>query len=347
MLGPHLDARGARLPSGPRRRSFPTGRELDGEVDVVVEGAHDHARRPGRRRRARAHAERPRARRRGRGRAAPPRPRRPARAPARAGPGVQGGHRERPRRRRRRRLHRRLRDAEHAPGQRHARRHRDARRARRARSAARACTRSAPSPSARRARRSPRWPTSRTPAPSRSRDDGRCVTSQRRHAPRARVRAARSTCRSSSTPRTTRSPRARRCTRAPSRTRLGLRGWPRVAEDIIVARDVHPRRVRRGARYHVAHVSTLGAVRIVREAKSRGIAVTAEVTPHHLAAHRRSRCIGYDTACKVNPPLREDEDVAALREALADGTIDCIATDHAPHSLAREGLRVQRGRARA
>jgi dihydroorotase len=113
-------------------------------------------------------------------------------------------------------------------------------------------------------------------------------------------------------------------------TRLGLRGWPRVAEDIIVARDVLLAEVT-GARYHVAHISSLGAVRILREAKSRGIAVTAEVTPHHLLL-TDAALIGYDTACKVNPPLRTDEDVAALRAALADGTIDAIATDHAPHS---------------
>ncbi len=113
-------------------------------------------------------------------------------------------------------------------------------------------------------------------------------------------------------------------------TRIGLRGWPRVAEDIIVARDVLLAEAT-GARYHVAHVSTHGAVRILREAKSRGIRVTAEVTPHHLLLTDES-VIGYNTACKVNPPLRLAEDVAALREALADGTIDCIATDHAPHS---------------
>lgn len=114
-------------------------------------------------------------------------------------------------------------------------------------------------------------------------------------------------------------------------TRLGLRGWPRIAEDVIVARDVILAEYTR-ARYHLAHVSTLGAVRIIREAKSRGIAVTAEVTPHHLLLTDAS-LIGYDTACKVNPPLREDADLVALREALADGTIDCIATDHAPHSI--------------
>jgi dihydroorotase len=113
-------------------------------------------------------------------------------------------------------------------------------------------------------------------------------------------------------------------------TRLGLRGWPRVAEDIIVARDVLLAEAT-GARYHVAHVSSLGAVRILREAKARGVAVTAEVTPHHLSLTDAS-VLGYDTACKVNPPLREQADVDAVRRALADGTIDAVATDHAPHS---------------
>jgi dihydroorotase len=114
-------------------------------------------------------------------------------------------------------------------------------------------------------------------------------------------------------------------------TRLGLRGWPRVAEYVIVARDVLLAEYTR-ARYHAAHLSTEGAVRIIREAKSRGLAVTCEVTPHHLLL-TDAAVIGYDTACKVNPPLREAEDVEALRRALADGTIDAIATDHAPHSL--------------
>jgi dihydroorotase len=112
-------------------------------------------------------------------------------------------------------------------------------------------------------------------------------------------------------------------------TRLGLRGWPRVAEDIIVARDVLLAEYV-GARYHVAHVSSRGAVRILREAKARGIDVSAEVTPHHLLLSDAA-LLGYQTACKVNPPLREAEDIEALRQALADGTIDCIATDHAPH----------------
>lgn len=113
-------------------------------------------------------------------------------------------------------------------------------------------------------------------------------------------------------------------------TKLGLKGWPREAEDVIVARDLVLNE-RIGARYHVAHLSTKGAARLVREAKSRGMRVTAEVTPHHLLLTDHE-LLGYRTACKVNPPLREAEDVEATVAALADGTIDCIATDHAPHS---------------
>lgn len=113
-------------------------------------------------------------------------------------------------------------------------------------------------------------------------------------------------------------------------TKLGLRGWPRVAEDVIVARDLLLAEYTH-AKYHLAHASTEGSVRILREAKSRGIAVTAEVTPHHLLLTHEA-LLGYETACKVNPPLRETHDVEALQRGLADGTIDCIATDHAPHS---------------
>lgn len=112
--------------------------------------------------------------------------------------------------------------------------------------------------------------------------------------------------------------------------RLGLRGWPRVAEDLIVARDILLAEYT-GARYHVAHISTAGAVRMVREAKSRNLKVTCEVAPHHLLL-TDAAVLGYDTSCKVNPPLREQSDVDALIAALADGTIDSIATDHAPHS---------------
>ncbi len=110
---------------------------------------------------------------------------------------------------------------------------------------------------------------------------------------------------------------------------LGLRGWPKVAEEAIIARDVllaeHV-----GARLHVCHLSTAGSVEIIRWAKSRGIAVTAEVTPHHLLLTDETART-YDPVYKVNPPLRTLEDVMALREALADGTIDIVATDHAPH----------------
>ena len=113
-------------------------------------------------------------------------------------------------------------------------------------------------------------------------------------------------------------------------TRLGLRGWPRVAEDIIVARDILLAEAT-GGKYHVAHISTEGSIALVREAKNRGLPVTAEVTPHHLMLTDES-VLGYNTLCKVNPPLREQRDVDACRAALADGTIDAIATDHAPHS---------------
>jgi dihydroorotase len=112
--------------------------------------------------------------------------------------------------------------------------------------------------------------------------------------------------------------------------RLGLTGWPAVAEESIIARDVllaaHV-----GARLHVCHVSTAGSVEIIRQAKARGIRVTAEVTPHHLLlTHELAG--SYDPVYKVNPPLRTQRDVEALREGLRDGTIDIIATDHAPHA---------------
>jgi dihydroorotase len=125
----------------------------------------------------------------------------------------------------------------------------------------------------------------------------------------------------------------------PHATRLGLRGWPRVAEDVILARDVLLAEFTK-SKYHAAHLSTLGAVRIMREAKSRGLPVTCEVTPHHLLL-TDAAVIGYDTACKVNPPLREPEDLEALRKALADGTIDAIATDHAPHAALEKDCEFQ------
>jgi dihydroorotase len=113
--------------------------------------------------------------------------------------------------------------------------------------------------------------------------------------------------------------------------RLGLTGWPAVAEESIIARDVllagHV-----GSRLHVCHVSTAGSVEILRWAKAKGWRVTAEVTPHHLLLTDDFAC-GYDPVYKVNPPLRTAEDVAALRDGLVDGTIDAVATDHAPHAL--------------
>ncbi|HSX67792.1 dihydroorotase [Nocardioides sp.] len=111
---------------------------------------------------------------------------------------------------------------------------------------------------------------------------------------------------------------------------LGLPGWPGVAEEVIVARDVMLAR-HTGSRVHVAHVSTAGSIEVVRWAKAQGIDVTAEVTPHHLIL-TTDELIGYDPTYKVNPPLRPAEDVQALRAALADGTIDAVATDHAPHA---------------
>lgn len=112
---------------------------------------------------------------------------------------------------------------------------------------------------------------------------------------------------------------------------LGLAGWPAVAEESIIARDVllaeHV-----GSRLHVCHVSTAGSVEVIRWAKARGIDVTAEVTPHHLLL-TEELVAGYDPRFKVNPPLRRQEDVEALRAALADGTIDIVATDHAPHPV--------------
>jgi dihydroorotase len=111
--------------------------------------------------------------------------------------------------------------------------------------------------------------------------------------------------------------------------RLGLTGWPAVAEEAIIARDVllahHV-----GSRLHVCHLSTAGSVEIIRWAKSRGISVTAEVTPHHLY-FTDDVVESYDPIYKVNPPLRTKEDVEAVRAGLADGTINIVATDHAPH----------------
>ncbi len=127
--------------------------------------------------------------------------------------------------------------------------------------------------------------------------------------------------------------------------RLGLAGWPRAAEEAIVARDALLARDA-GARVHICHASTAGTVGILEWAKRQGIAITAEVTPHHLMLDD-SRLASYDGRNRVNPPLREVTDTESLRRALADGVIDCVATDHAPHaeqekccefSVARPGM---------
>jgi dihydroorotase len=119
-------------------------------------------------------------------------------------------------------------------------------------------------------------------------------------------------------------------------TELGLAGQPSAAEDVMVARDIILAELT-GAHLHIAHISTAGAVRLVREARARGVRVTAEVTPHHLLLTDEA-ARSYDSNYKMAPPLRTKRDVEACREALLDGTIDCVATDHAPHALSdKEG----------
>jgi dihydroorotase len=111
--------------------------------------------------------------------------------------------------------------------------------------------------------------------------------------------------------------------------RLGLKGIPSAAEEIMVARDVILAELT-GGHVHLCHMSTRGSVELIRWAKSKGLNVTAEATPHHFTL-THERCLGYDTNAKMNPPLREATDREAIRQGLADGTIDCIASDHAPH----------------
>ncbi|MBI5491469.1 MAG: dihydroorotase [Deltaproteobacteria bacterium] len=123
-------------------------------------------------------------------------------------------------------------------------------------------------------------------------------------------------------------------------TRLGLKGIPNAAEDSVVARDISLARLT-GGRLHIAHVSTRGAVELIRAAKGNGVKVTAEATPHHLALTHEA-VAGYNTNTKMNPPLRAPEDVEALREGLRDGTIDCIATDHAPQSTIEKDVEFDR-----
>ena len=117
-------------------------------------------------------------------------------------------------------------------------------------------------------------------------------------------------------------------------TELGIPGAPAAAEDVMVARDILLAELT-GAHVHIAHLSTAGAVRLVRDAKARGVRVTAEVTPHHLLLTEEA-VRGFDTNTKMNPPLRTKRDLEVLLEALIDGTIDCIATDHAPHAASEK-----------
>jgi dihydroorotase len=117
-------------------------------------------------------------------------------------------------------------------------------------------------------------------------------------------------------------------------TELGLLGQPGASEDVMVARDIILAELT-GAHLHIAHISTAGAVRLVRDAKARGVRVTAEVTPHHLLLTDEV-VRSYDSNCKMAPPLRGKRDVEACLEALVDGTIDCVATDHAPHALSEK-----------
>ncbi|HBL15578.1 MAG TPA: dihydroorotase [Elusimicrobia bacterium] len=117
-------------------------------------------------------------------------------------------------------------------------------------------------------------------------------------------------------------------------TDLGLTGQPAAAEDVMVARDIVLAELT-GAHVHIAHLSTAGAVRLVRDGKARGVRVTAEVTPHHLLLTDEA-VRDYDPNTKMQPPLRSNRDVEAVLEGLLDGTIDCVATDHAPHALSEK-----------
>jgi dihydroorotase len=120
-------------------------------------------------------------------------------------------------------------------------------------------------------------------------------------------------------------------------TRLGMAGWPSAGEDVAVARDIAIAELT-GCRLHLAHVSTAGALQLVREAKERGVAVTCEVTPHHLFLDEDALTPAYDTNFKMNPPLRRAGDREALIAGLTDGTVDAIATDHAPHAPHEKAL---------
>ena len=119
-------------------------------------------------------------------------------------------------------------------------------------------------------------------------------------------------------------------------TKLGLRGWPKIAEELVVERDIRLLG-ETGGRYHVQHVSSGTTVELIRNARSAGLEVSGEASPHHLLLDDRA-CDGYDTMAKMNPPLRSEADIHALRQGVADGTITVLATDHAPHTLEEKAL---------
>ncbi|MBI5888239.1 MAG: dihydroorotase [Deltaproteobacteria bacterium] len=123
-------------------------------------------------------------------------------------------------------------------------------------------------------------------------------------------------------------------------TRLGLKGIPNAAEEAVIARDIRLAELTKG-RLHIAHVSTRGSVELIRSAKKAGVTVTAEATPHHLTLTDEAAA-GYDTNAKMNPPLRAKVDVDCLRQALKDGTIDVVATDHAPQSVMEKDVEFDR-----
>jgi len=123
--------------------------------------------------------------------------------------------------------------------------------------------------------------------------------------------------------------------------KLGLKGYPTVAEEIILNRDIMLAEYCGNHRYHASHISTKGSVDLLRNAKERGLNVSCEVTPHHFSLTEDS-LITYDTNLKMNPPLRSKEDVVALIEGIKDGTIDCIASDHAPHTLNEKEVEFER-----
>ncbi|MFN0131619.1 MAG: dihydroorotase [Phycisphaerales bacterium] len=122
----------------------------------------------------------------------------------------------------------------------------------------------------------------------------------------------------------------------PVATRLGLTGWPRVAEEVMIERDIRLNRAI-GCRYHVQHISSGDSVDLIRRARAEGLPVSAEASPHHLLLTHEA-CDNYNTAAKMNPPLRESRDVEALRKGVADGTITVLATDHAPHTADEKAL---------